>query len=229
MLLLLPEYSETEVGTKSDQNLATGQVLYQKHLGTAATLIKGGTQEAKFHFLGTARYSEKAGRRGVSARGEEPCHLRLREREGRIRPGSKPAQDSPGVLALGGRGSRPPAPTTGLRNERQKLQPLCLTLAFSLQVGALMGLIGVDSVCSKRTASTHPRRDCKVESSRFVEAPLRHVDVSGAAVSGTAGSRVATILVGPQREETGLFDLDGEDGPEAVVALHAVTTAGAAT
>ena len=45
------KYSETEVGTKSDQNLATGQVLYQKHLGTAATLIKGGTQEAKFQRL----------------------------------------------------------------------------------------------------------------------------------------------------------------------------------
>ena len=42
---------ETEVGTKFDQNLATGQVLYQKHLGTAATLIKGGTQEAKFQRL----------------------------------------------------------------------------------------------------------------------------------------------------------------------------------
>ena len=99
--------------------------------------------------------------------------------------------------------------------------------------GRAYGPIGVDSVCSKRTASTHPRRDCKVS----VEAPLCHVDVSGAAVSGTTGSRVATILVGPQREETGLFDLDGEprslgtcgeDGPE-VVALHAVTTAGAAT
>ena len=100
-----------------------------------------------------------------------------------------------------------------------------------------MGLICVDSVCSKRTASTHPRCDCKVESSRSVEA-LRDVDVSGAAVSGTVGSRVATMFVGPEREETGLFDLDGEprslgtggeDGQEAVVALHAVTTAGAAT
>ena len=90
---------ETEVGTKSDQNLATGQVLYQKHLGTAATLIKGGTQEAKFQRLlslelhatqkrldrpegeeGGGTGTGHAGRRGVSARGEEPCHLRLRER-----------------------------------------------------------------------------------------------------------------------------------------------------
>ena len=123
MILNLSTYdnvgSETEVGTKSDQNLATGQVLYQKHLGTAATLIKGGTQEAKFQRLLSLELhatqkgwtgakgkgaggagTGHAGRRGVSARREEPCDLRLREREGRIRPGSKPAQDSPGVLAL---------------------------------------------------------------------------------------------------------------------------------
>ena len=38
-------------GTKSDQNLAKGHVLFQRHLGTAAMPIKGGTQEAKFQRL----------------------------------------------------------------------------------------------------------------------------------------------------------------------------------
>ena len=38
-------------GTKSDQNLAKGHVLFQKRLGTAAMPIKGGTQEAKFQRL----------------------------------------------------------------------------------------------------------------------------------------------------------------------------------
>ena len=33
--------------------------------------------------------------------------------------------------------------------------------------------IRVNSVRSERTASTHARRDCKVEGSRAVEAPLR--------------------------------------------------------
>ena len=38
-------------GTKSSQTLAKGHVLFQKRLGTAAMLFKGGTQEANIQRL----------------------------------------------------------------------------------------------------------------------------------------------------------------------------------
>ena len=41
------------MGTKSNQALAKGHVLFQKRLGTAAMPIKGGTQEAKFKYMET--------------------------------------------------------------------------------------------------------------------------------------------------------------------------------
>ena len=81
--------------------------------------IKGRTQEAKFQRLfslelhatqkrlerpegeeGRRKWHRHAGRRSVNATGKEPGHSRFCEREGRIRPGSKSAQDGPGVLAL---------------------------------------------------------------------------------------------------------------------------------
>ena len=46
-VLAVCKYVRQRSGTKSDQNLAKGHVLFQKHLGTAAMPIKGGTQEAK--------------------------------------------------------------------------------------------------------------------------------------------------------------------------------------
>ena len=181
-------------------------------------LRKGGPHQAREQAGAGRPWRSRAGARWAGTEGDGQSQLMAKS-------------------APGGRGSRPPAPTTGLRNERQKLQPLHLTLAFSLQVGALMGLICVDSVCSKRTAVRIPDVTARSKAAGpwRPHAPRRCQRGGGVRHRGQQGRH---HVVGPQREETGLLDLDGEplslgtggeDGPEAVVALHAITTPGTAT
>ena len=98
-------------------------MLYQKHLGTAATLIKGGTQEAKFQrLLSLELPALRKGWKGGSANGRAasgPGASRRRTARAFSRWSDGGSDEAP-QSAPGGRGST----STGLRNERQKLQPL---------------------------------------------------------------------------------------------------------